>query len=34
MTMKAPKLGLITFGDERPHEWEKVFRPVDRRQTR
>ena len=24
--MKAPKLGLITFGDERPHEWEKVFR--------
>lgn len=24
--MKAPKVGLITFGDERPHEWEKVFR--------
>ncbi len=25
-SMSAPKLGLITFGDERPHEWEKVFR--------
>ena len=24
--MNAPKVGLITFGDERPHEWEKVFR--------
>lgn len=24
--MKPPKVGLITFGDERPHEWEKVFR--------
>jgi L-fucose isomerase len=26
MTMTPPKIGLITFGDERPHEWEKVFR--------
>lgn len=24
--MQSPKVGLITFGDERPHEWEKVFR--------
>ncbi len=23
---QAPQIGLITFGDERPHEWEKVFR--------
>jgi L-fucose isomerase len=26
--MTAPKVGLITFGDERPHEWEKVFRQL------
>lgn len=24
--MSAPKVGLITFGDERPHEWEKLFK--------
>src|SRR5690242_13250657 len=24
--MKSPKVGLITFGDERSHEWEKVFK--------
>ncbi len=24
--MQLPRVGLITFGDERPHEWEKVFR--------
>lgn len=24
--MAAPKVGFITFGDERPHEWERVFR--------
>ncbi len=24
--LMPPKVGLITFGDERPHEWEKVFR--------
>jgi L-fucose isomerase len=24
--MAAPKIGLITFGDERAHEWEKIFR--------
>ncbi|MFN8484301.1 MAG: L-fucose isomerase [Anaerolineae bacterium] len=24
--MSNPKVGLITFGDERPHEWEKLFR--------
>ncbi|MGQ9666798.1 MAG: L-fucose/L-arabinose isomerase family protein [Anaerolineae bacterium] len=24
--MYRPRVGLITFGDERPHEWEKVFR--------
>lgn len=24
--MNPPKVGLITFGDERAHEWEKVFR--------
>lgn len=24
--MYAPRVGLITFGDERAHEWEKLFR--------
>ncbi len=24
--MNSPRVGLITFGDERPHEWEKVFK--------
>ncbi len=24
--MSVPKVGLITFGDERPHEWEKLFK--------
>ncbi len=24
--MSHPKVGMITFGDERPHEWEKVFK--------
>ena len=24
--MPPPKIGLITFGDHRPHEWEHVFR--------
>lgn len=24
--MAAPKVGFITFGDERAHEWERVFR--------
>lgn len=24
--MQPPKVGLITFGDERAHEWEKLFR--------
>lgn len=24
--MTVPKVGLITFGDERAHEWEKLFR--------
>ena len=26
--MTAPKVGWITFGDERPHEWERVFRQL------
>lgn len=26
--MNAPKIGLITFGDERPHEWEKLFKEL------
>ncbi len=26
--MTHPKIGLITFGDHRSHEWERVFRPM------
>ncbi len=26
--MKDPRVGLVTFGDERPHEWEAVFRAM------
>jgi L-fucose isomerase len=26
--MTEPKIGLITFGDNRPHEWEKVFKEL------
>jgi L-fucose/D-arabinose isomerase len=26
--MTAPKVGLITFGDERKHEWEKLFKAL------
>ncbi len=26
--MTAPKVGLITFGDERPHEWNNLFRAL------
>ena len=26
--MSVPRIGLITFGDERQHEWDKVFGPL------
>ena len=26
--MAHPKIGLITFGDNRPHEWEHVFKKM------
>ena len=26
--MSKPKIALMTFGDERPNEWEKVFGPL------
>jgi len=26
--MSEPKVALMSFGDERPHEWEKVFAPL------
>ena len=27
-TMTQPKVGLITFGDHRTHEWEQVFKKM------
>ena len=26
--MTVPKVGLITFGDNRAHEWENVFKEL------
>ncbi|MBC8330467.1 MAG: L-fucose isomerase, partial [Anaerolineae bacterium] len=26
--MSLPKIGIITFGDHRKHEWEHVFRKM------
>ena len=26
--MSQPKIGLITFGDNRQHEWEHVFKKM------